>query len=398
MRLTLTMFVTLDGVVQAPGGPNEDPSGGFDLGGWLVPYFDDDTGQAMAGFFAEADAFLLGRRTYEIFAAHWPKVTDPDDPIASRLNGLPKYVASRTLEDVLWEGSKLLKGDLATELAELKRGPGRELQVHGSGGLAQTLMQHDLIDEYRLLTYPVVLGTGKRLFGDGAKPAALNRIDHKITSTGDSDRLKAMPPETRYAKSGDVNIAYQVVGDGPLDLVLVHGWVQSFDAGWEIEPIERFYRRLASFSRLILFDKRGTGLSDRVPPDDLPTLETRMDDMRAVMDAVGSERAAVLGHSEGGTMCALFAATYPERTRALVMVGSAARTRWAPDYPIGAADDALDELERSIRESWGVEAIRPLLEQLAPSIVHDDKEVQSYARAAIRGASPTAAAALTRMT
>ena len=134
-----------------------------------------------------------------------------------------------------------------------------------------------------------------------------------------------MAPETRYAKSGDVNIAFQVVGDGPFDLVLVHGWVQSFDASWEIESIERFYRRLASFSRLILFDKRGTGLSDRVAPDDLPTLETRMDDMRAVMDEVGSERAAVLGHSEGGSMCALFAATYPERTQALVMDGSAAR-------------------------------------------------------------------------
>ena len=126
MRLTLTMFVTLDGVVQAPGGPEEDPSGGFEYGGWLVPYVDDDMLEAMAGFFAEADAFLLGRRTYEIFAASWPKVTDPDDPIASRLNGLPKDVASRTLEEVSWEGSELLKGDLATEVAELKRRPGRE--------------------------------------------------------------------------------------------------------------------------------------------------------------------------------------------------------------------------------------------------------------------------------
>jgi pimeloyl-ACP methyl ester carboxylesterase len=207
-----------------------------------------------------------------------------------------------------------------------------------------------------------------------------------------------MPPETRYAKSGDVNIAYQVVGDGPLDLVLVHGWVQSFDPGWEIEPIRRFYVRLASFSRLILFDKRGIGLSDRVAIDDLPTLETRMDDMRAVMDAVGSERAALLGHSEGGAMCALFAATYPERTQALVMASSAARTRWAPDYLLGATDEVLAEFERSIVERWGVELFRSILEELAPSIADDEDLVQAHMRAAARAASPSAAAALTRMT
>jgi dihydrofolate reductase len=211
MRLTLTMFVTLDGVVQAPGGPNEDPSGGFDHGGWLVPYADDDMAQAMAGFFAEVDAFLLGRRTYEIFAAFWPQVTDPNDPIASRLNKLPKYVASRTLEDVSWEESILLKGDVATEVAELKRKPGRELQVHGSGGLAQTLMQHDLIDEYRLLTYPVVLGKGKRLFAEGAKPAALSLVDHKTTSTGVSIDVYTPAGEPSYG-SFELDEEQQVSG------------------------------------------------------------------------------------------------------------------------------------------------------------------------------------------
>jgi pimeloyl-ACP methyl ester carboxylesterase len=202
---------------------------------------------------------------------------------------------------------------------------------------------------------------------------------------------------TRYAKNGDVNIAYQVLGSGPLDLVLVHGWVYSFDARWEIEPLERFYRRLASFSRLIVFDKRGVGLSDRVPPDDLPTLETRMDDMRAVMDEVGVERAAVLGHSEGAAMCALFAATYPERTQALVMVGGGARTRRAPDYALGATDDEIEALERSILDGWGIDLVRSVVQQLAPSIADDEELVQAHLRAMMRAASPAAAAALTRM-
>ena len=209
--------------------------------------------------------------------------------------------------------------------------------------------------------------------------------------------MPSVIPETRYARSGDVSIAYQVVGEGPLDLVLVHGWVQSFDPGWEIEAIKRFYLRLASFSRLILFDKRGTGLSDRVALDDLPTLETRMDDVRAVMDAVGSERAALLGHSEGGAMAALFGATYPERTTALVLVGSFARAAWAPDYPLGRTDGALDEKNEAIVESWGVEFTRSVLRQLAPSIADDEELVQAYARAAARGASPAAASALMQM-
>ena len=142
-----------------------------------------------------------------------------------------------------------------------------------------------------------------------------------------------MAPVTRFARSGKVHIAYQVVGDGPIDLVYVPGWVSHVELAWAEPEYASFLRRLASFSRLITFDKRGTGLSDRVSDDQLPTLEERIDDLRAVMDAVGSERAALFGVSEGGNMCALFAATHPERTSALMMAGSFAKRVWSPDYP-----------------------------------------------------------------
>jgi dihydrofolate reductase len=184
MRLTLTTFLSLDGVMQAPGGPDEDRGGGFDQGGWLVPYADDDMGRFVVEWFAEADAFLLGRKTYEIFAAYWPRVTNEEDPVASKLNSLPKYVASRTLDGVDWNNSTLLEGDVAQAVAELKQKPGGELQVHGSGDLAQTLMDHDLIDEYRLWIYPVVLGNGTRLFREGLTAAALELVDVKTTGSG----------------------------------------------------------------------------------------------------------------------------------------------------------------------------------------------------------------------
>jgi dihydrofolate reductase len=184
MRLTLHTFLTLDGVMQAPGGPDEDPSGEFAHGGWSFPYGDEDFGAAVAGWFAHASAFLLGRKTFEIFSGYWPRVTDPANLIAGKLNALPKYVASTTLASADWRNSTLLAGDVAAEVARLKELPGDELQVHGSGELAQTLIEHDLIDEYRLLYHPVHLGPGKKLFRDSAPAAALRLASTSVTAAG----------------------------------------------------------------------------------------------------------------------------------------------------------------------------------------------------------------------
>jgi pimeloyl-ACP methyl ester carboxylesterase/DNA-binding CsgD family transcriptional regulator len=199
-------------------------------------------------------------------------------------------------------------------------------------------------------------------------------------------------PETRYARSGDVHIAYQVVGDGPLDLVFVMGWVSSIDWYWAEPRVARFLRRLASFSRLILFDKRGTGLSDRVA--ELPTLEQRMDDVRAVMDAVGSARAALFGISEGGAMCALFAATYPERTAALVIYGGYAKRRWDPEYPWAPTPVERQQFFDAIERDWGGVVD---LDTLAPSTIGDEEFRRWWAAYLRRSASPGAALALAHM-
>jgi dihydrofolate reductase len=175
--LTIATFMTLDGVMQAPGGPDEDRDGGFEHGGWSFPYFSEDMGEAINDAFAKAEAILLGRRTYEIFAASWPNFPDKDDPVASRLNTLPKYVVSTTLEKADWEPTTIIRGDVPAEVAQLKEQYAGEIQVHGSAGLAQTLHAHGLIDEYRLFIEPVVLGTGKRLFEAGAAPTALRLVE-----------------------------------------------------------------------------------------------------------------------------------------------------------------------------------------------------------------------------
>lgn len=181
-KLLVSTFLTLDGVMQAPGGPEEDEDGGFSHGGWSVNYWDDQMGQFMGEIMGKPFDLVLGRRTYEIFAAHWPHASDEDG--AKPLNEAKKYVATRTLRNLEWNNSVVIEGDVAESVAEIKLGEGPELQVHGSADLLQTLLQHNLIDEFRLLIFPLVLGTGKRLFAGGTIPAGLKLIDHKVSTTG----------------------------------------------------------------------------------------------------------------------------------------------------------------------------------------------------------------------
>lgn len=191
MKLTVQTFLTLDGVMQAPGGPEEDPSGAFAHGGWQAPFPDPEAGEFILELNSHASAFLFGRRTYDIFRGHWPDQTDPEDPIATAINSLPKHVASRTLgdADVTWRGAHpdtahLLAGDPVEAVRALKEEPGDELQIWGSGDLLRTLLQHGLVDRFRLLTYPVVLGSGRRLFNDGALPTTMRPVDVTVTKLG----------------------------------------------------------------------------------------------------------------------------------------------------------------------------------------------------------------------
>ncbi|MCF2525839.1 dihydrofolate reductase family protein [Yinghuangia soli] len=207
MKLAVTMFVTLDGVYQGPGGPDEDRDGGFTQGGWSSTYGDEDFAAHMVGILEQADAFLLGRRTYEIFSTYWPKITDPDDVLAGALNSLTKYVPSRTLRTTPWGPAELLHGDLADEVAALKARPGRELQVHGSGALAGALLRLGVVDTLRLLTFPVALGDGKRFIEPGTLPTAYALSEVRATPAG--------VVLATYERVGDpVYGNYEVPGEG----------------------------------------------------------------------------------------------------------------------------------------------------------------------------------------
>ena len=202
MRLTTVTNVSVDGVMQGLGGPEEDASGGFERGGWALPLFDDEAGAFLGQVYQRADAFLFGRRTYEIFAGHWGLIDDPDNPIASALNGRPKHVVSATLTDPGWAGTTVLSGDLAAAVRELKGAQEGELQVHGSGALVRRLLDEGLVDEMVLLTYPVVVGQGTRLFPDRGPDTALDLVESKATSGGVTIQAYRLAGRPTYASAG----------------------------------------------------------------------------------------------------------------------------------------------------------------------------------------------------
>jgi dihydrofolate reductase len=201
-KIIVNAFLTLDGVMQAPGGPEEDPEGGFPHGGWQTPYTEDAMGRLITEGIKDADGFLLGRKTYDIFANYWPKVTDPDNPIATALNSRPKYVLSRSLDRVTWNNSSLIKGDVVAELRKLRQQPGRTLHTWGSTDALQTLLKSDLIDEFRLFIFPVVLGSGKRLFGSGTVPMALKQVESVTGEKGTTYRRLERSGKPQYGQMG----------------------------------------------------------------------------------------------------------------------------------------------------------------------------------------------------
>ncbi|HEY8548847.1 MAG TPA: alpha/beta fold hydrolase [Vicinamibacterales bacterium] len=294
-----------------------------------------------------------------------------------------QVVTKDELLERVWPDAFVEQNNLAQNISALRRALGER---EGGARFIETVPRRG----YRFVA-PVSVASAEPVAASAAVPLARAAGQGRAT-TAAPPVSTFTPPETRYARSGDVNIAYQVLGDGPFDLVFVMGWVSHLEYFWREPSFARFLRRLASFSRLILFDKRGTGLSDRVTV--LPSLEQRIDDVRAVMEAVGSRQAALLGVSEGGPLCSLFAATHPEKTLALVMIGSYARRLRTADYPWGPTAEEREAFYEEIQRNWG----GPLgIEERAPSRQHDPAFREWWSTYLRMGASPGAALALTKM-
>ncbi|MGB7209382.1 MAG: alpha/beta fold hydrolase [Pyrinomonadaceae bacterium] len=311
-------------------------------------------------------------------------------------NGGHVLSKERMLAEV-WEDSFVEENNLAQNISMLRK------ILTGSGNLKfiETVPKFG----YRFVAHVEIAGDNPETTEIVSARVMIRDMDeHDGAATGialsgtvnavSGHALAAFKPQTHYVQNGDVNIAYQVVGGGDLDIVFVMGWVSHLEYFWEEPHFAAFLNRLASFSRLILFDKRGTGLSDRVPLSKLPTLEQRMEDVHAVMDAVGSERAVLIGVSEGGPMCSLFAATYPDRTVALVMIGTYAKRIRDEDYPWGVSAEDRDAFFEIMQRDWG----KPVgIEERAPSLANDEDFRDWWATYLRMGASPGAAVALTKM-
>jgi len=329
------------------------------------------------------------------------------DTLFALVQNSGRVLSTEELMTQVWPDSFVEENNLAQNISTLRKvlgaDGGKFIETVPKRGYRFVADVHETFDEdadvvlrERTRTRIVVEEEADNGTTPGAQPATIDLtasvVRHEPAQR--SELSLERPPETMYARSGDVNIAYQVIGDAPLDLVFVMGWVSHLEYFWREPSFARFLLRLASFARLILFDKRGTGLSDRVPINELPTLEQRMDDVRAVMDAVGSERAALCGVSEGGPMCSLFAATYPEKTLALVMIGTYAKRIRDADYPWAPTTEERQHFFDELRQHWG----GPVgLEERAPSVAGDPQFREWWATYLRMGASPGAALALTRM-
>ena len=330
----------------------------------------DNRTYLFGGFKLDASERRLTRDASNIPLA--PKVFDT---LLLLLQNSGRVVSKQRMLDEIWDGAFIEENNLAQNISLLRR-----------------VLKPSFIETVPKLGYRFI----EPVRTTAAVPAEENEtyVERKGPAAVEPDWLRSEPPETRYAQNGDVNIAYQVVGSGEIDVVFVMGWVSHLEYFWKHPLFARFLDRLASFSRLILFDKRGTGLSDRVPLSELPTLEQRMEDVHAVMDAVGSARAVLVGVSEGGPMCSLFAATYPERTTGLVMIGTYAKRIRDESYPWAPTERQRSAFFELMQREWG----GPVgIEERAPSMASDPEFRDWWATYLRMGASPGAAVALTKM-